>query len=116
MKRLPNVQHAVISESKIKDYLLSRTHTLGKTKAAFFERFGFTQNTWQALSQALLDHAERSDVIESDETPFGRKFVLEGALATPDGRNPVVRTVWFIEAGETQPRLITAYPAAGGAL
>lgn len=116
MKGLPNLEHAIVSESKIKDYLLSRAHTQGKTKAAFFERFGFAQSAWQDLRKALLDHAERSDVIGTDETPFGRKFVLEGTLATPDGRDPVVRAIWFIETGESEPRFVTAYPAAGGAL
>ncbi len=96
MNRLPNARHAIVTEVKVVGYLLSRTHAFGRTKAAFFESFGFTPTAWRALSQALLDHAEK------------------GPLGTPDGRDPAVRTVWFIEAGESQPRFVTAYPVAGG--
>ena len=28
----------------------------------------------------------------------------------PDGRQPFIRAVWFIETGEEIPRLATAYP------
>lgn len=114
MSRLPNVRRALVPEAKVVDYLLSRTHAFGRTKAAFFESFGFSSAAWQALSQALLDHAARGDIVKTEETPFGRKFVIEGPLGTPDGRDPTVRAVWFIETGGSQPRFVTAYPVAGG--
>jgi hypothetical protein len=31
-------------------------------------------------------------------------------MIVPDGRAPMVRTVWTIDEGQTLPRLITAYP------
>jgi hypothetical protein len=31
-------------------------------------------------------------------------------METPDGRKPVVRSVWFIEHGSQTPRFVTAYP------
>jgi hypothetical protein len=40
--KLRNYEQAVVSESKITEYLLSDTHPEGKEKAAFFERFGFS--------------------------------------------------------------------------
>jgi hypothetical protein len=43
-------------------------------------------------------------------TPFGRNFVIEGALSAPDGRTPKVRAVWFIANGEETATLATAYP------
>ncbi|HUF46630.1 MAG TPA: hypothetical protein VMM93_02380, partial [Vicinamibacterales bacterium] len=36
---------------------------------------------------------------------------LSGKLIAPDGRTPLVRSVWFIERGEDVPRLVTAFPA-----
>jgi hypothetical protein len=33
-------------------------------------------------------------------------FEIEGPLQTPDGRNPVVTTVWMIDTGAASPRLI----------
>jgi len=115
VSRLPNVEHAIIPEGKIVEYLLSKTHTFGRTKAAFFESFGFSVAAWKVLRQALVDHAERNDIVTTEETPFGSKYVIDGPLPAPDGRNPAVRVVWFIEAGELQPRFVTAYPVAGGA-
>ena len=114
MSRLPNARRAIIPEAKVVGYLLSRAHAFGKTKAVFFESFGFSPAAWQALRQALLDHAARGDIVKTEETPFGQKFVVEGPLGTPDGRDPAVRAVWIIETGESQPRFVTAYPVAGG--
>jgi hypothetical protein len=31
-------------------------------------------------------------------------------MATPDGRTPLVRSVWFIDTGTEIPRFATAYP------
>jgi hypothetical protein len=39
------------------------------------------------------------------------RYIIDGILITPDGRNPMVRSVWFIETGEITPRFVTAYPA-----
>jgi hypothetical protein len=43
-------------------------------------------------------------------TPFGRNFVIEGALTTADGRAPKVRAVWFIANRQEIATLATAYP------
>lgn len=37
-------------------------------------------------------------------------YCLDGRLATPDGQNPLARTVWLIDIASSAPRLITAYP------
>lgn len=52
-------------------------------------------------------------VSEPEQTPYGTNYTVEGPLAAPDGRMPVVRVVWFIEAGDTAPRLVTASPLKG---
>ena len=44
------------------------------------------------------------------ETPYGPRYHVEGAIETPDGRNPRVRTVWQIDLGSNYPRFITAHP------
>jgi hypothetical protein len=52
-------------------------------------------------------------VTEIEGTPFGVSYAVEGPLATPDGRAPVVRVIWFISTDEVVPRLVTAYPLRG---
>lgn len=113
MKRLPNADAAIVDETKVTGYLLSTTHPYGRTKAEFFREFGFVAEDWQALRQALREHALSHPVESVKETPFGRKYIVNGPLATPGGRKPRIRTVWFIEQGEQTPRLVTAYPIGG---
>jgi hypothetical protein len=44
--RLLHRQRAVIPEAKIGEYLLSTSHPYGRHKAAFFQRFGFSTESW----------------------------------------------------------------------
>ena len=40
----------------------------------------------------------------------GERLVIDAPMEVPDGRRPVVRSVWGIDEGETVARFITAYP------
>ncbi|MFQ5612045.1 MAG: DUF6883 domain-containing protein [Anaerolineae bacterium] len=42
--------------------------------------------------------------------PFGTRYVVEGPMPAPDGRTPLVRSVWFIETRGQIPQFVTAYP------
>ena len=108
--KLPNYQNAVISERELAGYLLSASHAYGRHKAAFFSRFGFSVDAWEILAQALLDHVSENQVMAIEDSPFGRRYIVDGALAAPDGRRPRVRVIWFIETGEDVPQIVTAYP------
>lgn len=109
--RLPNAQNASIERGKITDYLLSTTNPRGRNKAVFFLSFGFSMDEWQDFAEALRLHGAAYDVVRVVEAPHGPRYHVEGALETPDGRNPQVRTVWQMDVGSDYPRLITAYPA-----
>jgi len=108
--KLPNAERAVVPSRKITHYLLSTAHRDGQHKAEFFRSFGFTIEAWEKLATALLNHAHRHEVVEIVPTPFGRNFLVEGALAAPDGRTPQVRGVWFIAKNAETATLATAYP------
>jgi hypothetical protein len=108
--KIPNYQNAVISEGKLAGYLLSASHAYGRHKAAFFNRFGFSVDAWEILAQALREHASEHEVLAIEDSPFGRRYIVDGALAAPDGRRPRVRVIWFIETSEDVPHLVTAYP------
>src|SRR5438874_647252 len=107
---LPKVDAVEIPEEKITGYLLSTTHRDGQHKAAFFLGHGFTLDAWQLLAAALRQHAANHEVAKVEDSPFGKRYVIEGTMNTPDGRSPNVRSVWFIETGEDVARLATAYP------
>ena len=76
----------------------------------FFPRFGFEVEEWQTLASALQRHAADHEVTKVEESPFGKRYVIEGSMSAPDGRSPFVRSVWFIRLGEQMPRFVTAYP------
>jgi hypothetical protein len=50
------------------------------------------------------------DVTESMETVHGKKYIVDGELENPTGREAWVRSVWIIDTGTDFPRLVTAYP------
>ncbi len=108
--KLPNVQQAFVDKEKITGYLLSETHSGGRGKQDFFSRFGFSVAEWEVMVEALVQHAHDHDVVQEIGTQHGTKYIIEGALLTPDGRNPAIRSVWIIDTGETAARLVTAYP------
>jgi hypothetical protein len=108
--KLPNADQAVIPSDKITGYLLSLTHPDGRDKAIFFMAFGFSPDDPVQLEVALLRQAVSQEVVKSIASTFGVRYVIEGELQSPDGRNPLVRSVWFIENDEEIPRLVTAYP------
>jgi hypothetical protein len=58
----------------------------------------------------LRQHAGDHEVAKVESSPFGTRYVVDGALAAPDGRAPVIRSVWFLETGQETPRFVTAYP------
>ena len=111
--RLPNADELVVEREKIVDYLLNADHQAGATKAAFFDHFGFRIEEWEALAVALLEHGRDNHVIRMTETGFGPRYVVEGEIRTPDGRQPRIRSVWQFDRGQIAPRLITAYALKG---
>lgn len=111
--KLPQFEQAIIPERKLVEYLLSPTHRDGRSKAAFFASFGFTKETSEMFADALRRHAGEHDVVATEMTAFGTSYTVEGMLRAPDSRLPLARVVWFIENGETVPRLVTAYPLKG---
>lgn len=108
--KLPNGANAVVPAAKLTEYLLSVTHPVGRAKARFFRMFGYSEENAALLQEGLLLIAERNEVKEIKEAPFGAKYVIDGDLVTPDGRTVRISSVWVIEE-EGPPRFVTAYPA-----
>lgn len=108
---LPHAAGRVVPLRKIAGYLLNRVHEEGASKAAFFERFGFSIDAPETLAAALHDHPVRNDVVRTVRGAFRTKYIVRCTIETPDGRNPCVVSVWAAEeADPTRPRLLTAYP------
>ena len=108
--KLPKCREVLVPREKVVDYLLSQSHPVGRSKAKFFRGLGFHPARWEALVGALKKVAIENDLSATEPSRFGTRYIVEGPLETPDGENPLVRTVWFIEQGEHVPRFVTAYP------
>jgi len=108
--KLPNVQSATVPERKVTQYLLNPAHPAGGSKASFFLRFGFTVADWRHLAEALLRHARENDVVETEETPHGMRFVVDGPITAPDGTCLNIRAAWYINPDADAPRFVTAHP------
>ncbi|MEX2159098.1 MAG: DUF6883 domain-containing protein [Dehalococcoidia bacterium] len=107
--RIPNADAAIIPGEKLRDYLLSRSHPIGRHKATFFAGLGYTEAEWSMLESDLRIQHLDLNVEEVDATRYGRKFMITGILNGPSASALLV-SVWIIRADEDVPRFVTAYP------
>lgn len=98
--------------SKLSAYLLSLTHPVGQSKARAPRAVGFAETNVALLEQGLQTIAREEDVVQTEESLHGVKYVVDGAVMTPLGSSMHLRTVWIIDAGQERPRFVTAYPAS----
>ena len=107
---LPNADEAVIDSAKLRDYLLSTTHPLGRFKARFFGALGFSADRWLELESAIRTQHLTQEAESLPAMRSGQKFMIRAILTGPNGQSAALVTVWFIRTGETAPRFVTAYP------
>ena len=107
---MPNREKAVVEKAKLRDYLLSPSHPVGRFKAAFFRGLGFGRDDWVELRTRLLESAAAGNVEPQTPTEFGTKYVVRGTLVGPNRRTAAIVSLWFVSLGEPTPRFITAYP------
>lgn len=110
---VPNAERATIDPAKLRDYLLSTTHPIGRFKARFFRSLGFVAERSEEFAEALRIQHLTQDAEAGPSTANGRKYVIRAILVGPTGQSATVVSVWFVPAGGEVPRFVTAYP--GGA-
>lgn len=110
--KLPSAEHAIVDAAKVRDYLLSPDHPVGRFKARVFGAVGYHRSDWPRLQRDFLALATAIEVEETDSDEHGRRFVGAGSLAGPNGSLLPVTTVWIICSGEASPRFVTAYPGS----
>lgn len=109
--KLPNAENALVPSDKLTNYLLSKSHPVGRWKASFFRSMGFNERNVDELRDALANIAKKGEVKNTTTSDFGVKYVVEGWIAGPEGNTANIHTVWVMETNEERPRLVTAYPA-----
>jgi hypothetical protein len=101
---------AVIGPAKVRDYLLSPEHPVGRFKAVFFQGLGYTRAEWHRLERDLLAMARSEDATPGQPSAFGQKYEVRGTIKGPSGRLAIVLAVWIVLKGESFPRFVTVFP------
>jgi hypothetical protein len=107
--KLPEADRVRIDEEKVRSYLLSRTHPVGRFKARVFAALGFDEGSTQAFVSELRRIAANGEVAQVEDTEFGRKYTVAGDLNGPVGSAQVL-TIWIQEARTSEVRLVTVRP------
>ena len=107
---LPAAERAHIDPAKVRDYLLSTVHPVGRFKAVVFQALGYTAEAWEKLRDDLLALARMSDAVPGQASSFGQKYEVSGTLRGPNGREAQFTCVWLVPTDDQAPRFITAFP------
>ncbi len=108
--KLTNTNNLLIPKEKLIDYVLSKTHAIGKFKAKFFRSLGFDETNVSIFEKALSKIARSQEIVDVQSSSYGTKYIIDGEIKTPREKLVKVRTVWIVEKGQTKPRFITVYP------
>lgn len=108
--KLPNRKQAYVPQTKLVNYLLSKTHVVGRWKAKFLINLGFDESNIALLQNALLIIAQNEEVKETISSSHGTKFIIDGSLQSQIGKTVYIRTIWIIDKNQKNPRFVTAYP------
>lgn len=107
---LPSADRAHIDPAKVRDYLLSAVHPVGRFKAVVFQALGYEAEAWERLRDDLLVLARSAEAVPGQASAFGQKYEVSGTLTGPNGRQAKFTCVWIAPHGDGAPRFITAFP------
>jgi hypothetical protein len=107
--KLPNGNLAVVSDKKLFDFLLNEEHETQPGHADLFHRLlGITAGNGETLRSALLDAAATQEATPGGPTPYGAKYEIRFEM-TGVRKSYTILSVWMIERGQANPRLVTAF-------
>jgi len=110
MTCLPNSENAYIDAAKIRDYILSTAHPIGRFKAAFFFKLGYSQDRWEQLELDIRQQHLPLDAEQIAQSEYGTKYAIKGFLKSPNGGKVLLQSIWIILEGDNIPRFVTIYP------
>jgi hypothetical protein len=108
--KIPNAVDAIIEEVKLTEYLLNANHRRGSSKARLLISLGYSARDWQCLDQDIRRQHLAADFVEQRDTAWGQRYDIVAPLTGPIGDTVMFHSIWQIDLGSAQPRLITMYP------
>jgi hypothetical protein len=107
--RMPNGDKAVITDDKLLGYLLNDAHPTNPGHALLFRALlGISTSNVEVLRQALLRAAATGEAMPGTPSEFGEKYEIRFEMTGPRGSFTIL-SVWIVERGASNPRLVTAY-------
>lgn len=101
-----------VHPDKIAKYLLDPGSDDGAAKCAYLTSYGFTAEDPFELARALEEHVCESNFERIEESDWGRKFIFDGPLPAPNGRDATVVTVWMQDPCEPHiMKFVTSRPS-----
>lgn len=107
--KISNIENAIISSEKIKNYLLSSSHPVGRFKAVFFNSLGYTSSNWELLLNDIYSIL-KNDAEKIEESEYGQKYKISGEIVGPLKKSSQIITIWIILKDNKNPQFVTAYP------
>ncbi|SRR5258706_5105430 len=99
---------AIISERKLREYLLTRRNE--DDKFGFLALAGYGPTFWRQLETDIrqLIHDYDADLVR--KTPYGDIYKIMGRLVGPNGRALNIVTIWIILSTNGETRFVTLFP------
>ncbi|MEQ9378389.1 MAG: hypothetical protein RIG68_24575 [Imperialibacter sp.] len=109
LKLLPNHKNAIVSERKLREYCLNKSHPTGKYKARVFEAvLGLAEDDVGVLINAILDGIAISEAHEKSADKYGRRYSVPINIRIFD-KEALLITGWIIPNSEQFPKLTSCY-------
>ncbi|HTJ29975.1 MAG TPA: hypothetical protein VL346_05725 [Acidobacteriaceae bacterium] len=108
--KLPNGEDAVVEISKLRDYVLSLIHPLGRHKArVFLSALDMSAADAEELRLALKVAAKSENAIAGAFDVYGARYIIDFVMHRANGREALVRSSWIVRRNEAFPRFVTCY-------
>ncbi len=108
--RLPNRQRAIITGSKIKNYILDPVKSNGKYK--YFNELGYTVKNADRLVLDIRKGLRENKAHKYEKNKYGNR-AYEVVMTLGMRKKGKILTAWQIDKGSNIPRFITAYKYEG---
>jgi len=100
--------NAIISERKIKDYLLS--YRKRNDKSMWLAKAGYNTGNWKRLELDMRQQLLSLEAVLIEENQYGIVYEIIGILEGPNSNRLHVRSIWMKEYVTELTKFITMYP------
>lgn len=99
---------SIISETKLRDYLLTRR--IEDDKSGFLALAGYDSTGWRQLETDIRQLIHDQDAELTRMTPYGEMYKVVGRLTGSNGRVLNVITIWITLSANGKTRFVTLVP------